>query len=74
MNYVHLDLPRISDKGYAYHLSTTIALAEIARQIGRLAARRVGRPRRHEPFFDHALALLSEQQGETIDLADLAEY
>lgn len=71
---VHLELPR-QDFAYHYRLIATIALAEIARQVG-APARDAGRvPRRGSaPLYDRALAVLDAARGETVYLDDLGEY
>ena len=46
-------------------------MAEISRQVGQRA---LWKPTRQEPIYESALKLLSEEQGEEIDLDDLSEY
>ena len=73
VTFVRLDVPH---RPYVYHyrLIATIALAEIARQVGRKAPAGVGRRARPTPYYDSALEALSEQHGETVFLDDLAPY
>ncbi len=73
VTFVRLDVPH---QPYVYHyrLIATIALAEIARQIGRKAPSGVGRRARPTPYYDRALETLSDTQGETVFLEDLASY
>ena len=73
VRFVHLDLPA-REFPYHYRLVATIALAEAARQIGRRAPRAAGRRRDRLPVYDRTLAMLAEDQGETIDLDDLDAY
>jgi hypothetical protein len=70
---VHLDLPR---PNFVYHLRliASIALAEAARQIGQRARPAPGRPAPREPVYDATLALLMDEQGETVSLDDLSDY
>ncbi len=58
---------------YHYRLIATIAISEIARQVGR-RARGVTRPRRTAPLYDSALRVLEEEQGEVVYLEDLDTY
>jgi tRNA G18 (ribose-2'-O)-methylase SpoU len=69
---VHLDLP-CHEFTYHYRLIATIALAEIARQVGR-RARGVTRPVRTAPLYDSALRVLEEEHGETMYPEDLEGY
>jgi len=68
----HLDLPA-DDFVYHYRLTASIALAEIARQIGRAAAPGPGVPRRGLRY-DLALTLVPEAEGEVVYLEDLEDY
>lgn len=73
VRFVQLDVPNVpSGTAYHYRLTSTIALAEIARQVGVHApkARRGPRP----PIYDHTLELLLEEAGETVLLQDLDIY
>ena len=73
VRFVHLDLPA---REFVYHvrLIATIALAEVARQVGQRARPAIARPRRTEPLYDRALRLLAGEQGETVFLEDLESY
>lgn len=55
-----------------FRLVATIALAEIARQVGTRAPR--APRRRRPPTWDRTLRLLEETAGETYSLAELMEY
>ena len=70
---VRVDLPA-RDFAYHYRLVATIALAEVARQVGRRARPDLPRPRRPEPLYDSALNLLAEEQGETVYVDELERY
>ncbi len=70
---VRVDVPA-RDYVYHYRLVATIALAEVARQVGQRGPGDAGRPRRRAPFYDRALALFEQEHGETIFLEDLAPY
>lgn len=72
VRYVHLELPSPAFD-YRYRLPASIALAEVARQVGRRAFA-PPRPQRPGLAYDRALALLMEAQGEVLDLEDLAAY
>ncbi len=69
---VHLELP-CEEFTYHYRLIATIALAEIARQVGR-RTRGVTRPPRTAPLYDSALQVLEEKQGEMVYPEDLDTY
>jgi hypothetical protein len=73
VDFVHLDLP---SSAYPYHfrLVASIALAEIARQVGLSSHRIPGKPPPPEPIYDRVLRLLDTAEGETIFLDDLAAY
>jgi hypothetical protein len=71
--FVHLDLPCV-DFRYHYRLIATIALAEVARQVGRKAPGFEGRPRRERPLYDRSLELLMAEGGEVVDLEELERY
>ncbi len=65
-----LDLPRASE-AYHFRLLATVALAEVARQVGR--PRPGERPPRPElPVYDRGLA--ARQVGELVRFADLLAY
>jgi hypothetical protein len=68
-----LGLPGVSgDEDVRYRLFATIALAEIARQVGMRAPRVRRRPT--PPTWDRSLGLLEETAGETFSLAELMDY
>jgi hypothetical protein len=73
VRFVHPDIPA---RRYVYHyrLVATIALAEIARQVGQRGPSDVGRPRRRAPYYDRALQLLDQEHGETVFLEELEPY
>ncbi len=71
VRFVHLDVPR-EKFVYHYRIIVTIALAEIARQVGTRARRGRGRPR--QPVYDRSLRLLMTEEGETVFLDDLEAY
>jgi hypothetical protein len=73
VKFVHLDLPT-ADFTYHYRLIATIALAEVARQVGQKVRPTTGRPRRPGPLYDSSLKLLMEERGEVVYLEDLASY
>ncbi|MFN8558741.1 MAG: hypothetical protein U0531_15840 [Dehalococcoidia bacterium] len=54
-----------------YRLPASVALAEVARQVGRPAA---PPPDAARPAFDRALELLPEAGGEIVYLEDLTAY
>jgi hypothetical protein len=70
---VHLPLPA-PEHAYHFRLVATIALAEIARQVGRRAQPGVGRPRPPAPFYDRRLEVVSQMAGETVHLDELERY
>jgi tRNA G18 (ribose-2'-O)-methylase SpoU len=72
VEFAHLELPN-REFWYHYRLVATVALAEISRQVGRLAAdQRLPGPR--PPIYDLRLGRLAEAAGETVRLEDLVEY
>jgi hypothetical protein len=73
VRFVYLDLP-CRDFAYHYRLIATVALAEVARQVGRRARPEATPPVRHEPFYDRSLAVLAQERGETVLLEDLVCY
>ncbi len=70
---VHLSVPG-KDFPYHYRLVASIALAEVARQVGQQARPSRGRATRREPFYDYSMKLLSDDLGETVFLEDLDNY
>jgi hypothetical protein len=73
IRFVHLDLPT-DDFQYHYRLIASIALAEVARQVGRKAPSVAGRARRERPLYDRSLELLMVEDGEIVDLEELEGY
>lgn len=73
VRFVHLDLP-CGDFIYHYPLIATIALAEVARQVGQKARPTAGRPRRERHLYGSSLILLMEARGEVVYLEDLGGY
>jgi len=72
VRFAHLDLP--SGEGvYRYRLAATIALAEIARQVG-VRIPGVRGPRRPPLTYDRALDRLIEAPGDVVSLAELMDY
>ncbi len=70
---VTIDLPATgSDFVYHYRLTSTVALAEVARQVGVRTPKTRKRPR--PPVYDRLLRTLLEDDGETVYLEDLEEY
>jgi tRNA G18 (ribose-2'-O)-methylase SpoU len=71
VRFVHLDLPNQSFP-YRYRLIASIALAEVARQVGRkIESRTTGRS---DLRYGSSLDLLTETNGEVISLNELAVY
>jgi len=58
---------------YHYRLLATIALAEVARQVGRRPAARPPREPR-PPIYDHKLEKWAEATGQRVSLKELMEY
>lgn len=61
-----------SELVYHYRLTSTVALAEVARQVGVRTPRTRKRPR--PPVYDRLLQTLLDDEGETVFLEDLDEY
>ena len=72
IGFVHLDLPT-NEFTYHYRLVATVALAEIARQVGR-RPRGVRRVRRRPPIYDRTLEIAGAEIGEEVWLEDLIDY
>src|SRR5207248_10746450 len=70
---VQVDVPG-GEFAYHYRLVASIALAEIARQVGQRPHVELGPPVRAKVVYDRALALLAQEGGELVDLAALADY
>ena len=73
VRFMHLDLP-VTPHPYHFRFPATITLAEAARQIGRRLPPAPGRPKRHEPFYERALRVLADEEGETVYLEELTAY
>jgi hypothetical protein len=58
---------------YHYRLAATVALAEIARQVGRRSAAKLP-PAPRPPIYDHALEQLAAATGEIVRFEDLLKY
>jgi hypothetical protein len=72
VEFVHLPLPA-ADFIYHYRLVSTVALAEISRQVGRRPAAKPARAPR-PPVYEHALGPLAEAPGEIVTLEELSGY
>ncbi len=70
---VNLDPPSGSF-AYHYRLVATLALAEIARQVGRPASGKIDQPGRRGPSYDSMLGAPDEQPGEAVYLDELEIY
>ena len=73
VQFVRIEVPS-SNYVYRYRLFASIALAEIARQVGQKSAARISRPGRQGPVYESSLQVLSESRGEEVSLADLEVY
>ena len=73
VRFVQLNVPG-KDFPYHYRLIASIALAEVARQVGQQTRADRGRTTRHGPLYDYSLKLLSDDHGETVFLEDLESY
>jgi len=73
VQFVKVGIPGC-DYPYHYRLNASIALAEIARQVGQKAKHDRGRPKRHEPFYDKRLRVVSKEAGEIVYLEELMDY
>ena len=70
---VRVDAPG-AEFPYHYRLVASIVLAEIARQVGQRPRVELGPPVRGKVVYDRALALVAQEGGELLDLADLTDY
>lgn len=61
------------NRDFAYHFRhfSSIALAEVSRQVGQKA---LWKPTKQVPLYESSLKLLSEQAGEEVSFDDLSEY
>ena len=71
--FVHLDGPA-AEFAYHYRLVATIALAEVARQVGQRPRVPLARAPRERVVYDRALALLAAEAGEVVYLDELGDY
>ena len=72
IEFGQLQLP-VAEYAYHYRLPATIALAEIARQVGRRPSFKAPPPTR-PPIYDNRLASLAEATGEVVSLKELIAY
>lgn len=70
VTFARIELPVEVFPYHFRHLSS-IALAEVSRQVGQKA---LWKPTRQLPLYESSLKLLSEQVGEEVLLEDLAQY
>ncbi len=73
VQFVRIDVPA-SDFVYRYRLFASIALAEIARQVGHRPSSPIVRPSRQSPVYESTLAWDMKDKGEEVFLDDLADY
>ncbi len=73
VQFVRIEVPS-SDYVYRYRLFASIALAEIARQVGQKSAARITRPGRQGPVYESSLQVIAETHGEEVFLEDLEVY
>jgi tRNA G18 (ribose-2'-O)-methylase SpoU len=73
VRFIHLDVPAV-EFAYHYRLTATIALAEVARQVGQRPRVALGRPPRERVVYDRALALVAAEAGEVVYLDELGDY
>lgn len=72
VEFAQLRLPR-TEFTYHYRLMATIALAEIARQVGRRPAGKAPAGPR-PPFYDRSMGRLAEVAGESVSFEELVRY
>lgn len=70
---IHLDLPT-HQFVYHYRLIATIAMAEVARQVGHKPPKLSHERGARKPRYDQALQTMMEERGELIYLDDLVDY
>ncbi len=73
VQFVHIDVPS-SDYVYHYRLFASIALAEIARQVGQKPGAPIRKPGKQRPVYESSLDILLEKRGEEVFLEDLQDY
>jgi tRNA G18 (ribose-2'-O)-methylase SpoU len=71
VTFAHLDAPG-TDYRYHYRLTASIALAEVARQLGRSAGER--RPQARGMRYELGMPLLAPTAGELVAWQDLLDY
>ena len=72
IEFANLQIPAV-DFTYHYRLITTIALAEVSRQVGRrLSVKPPSAPR--PPIYDRRLLRLAETTGQVVRWEDLLDY
>lgn len=70
---VRVETPQAAERvPYHFRVVATIALAEVARQVGVRAPK--GRRRPRPPIYERALEVLLEEAGEAVTLDELADY
>lgn len=62
---------KVKDVPYHFRHLSSIALAEVSRQVGQKA---LWKPTKQGPLYESSLKLLSDEVGEEVSLEDLAEY
>lgn len=72
VQWISLSVPAASFT-YHYRLIATVAMAEVARQVGRRLPG-VPKPRRRAPVYDRSLQMAAETEGEDVWLQDLLDY
>ena len=70
VDFAHIEIPAQSF-GYNFRLPASIAMAEVARQVGQ---KTLWRPVTQEPLYESALKVVAQEQGESWTLEDLQQY
>jgi len=73
VRFVRVDVPGV-EFAYHYRLVASIALAEMARQVGQRPRVALGPPVREKVVYDRVLELLAQEGGELVYLEDLVDY
>jgi tRNA(Leu) C34 or U34 (ribose-2'-O)-methylase TrmL len=73
VQFVQIEVPS-RDYVYHYRLFASIALAEIARQVGQKPGAPIRKPSKQRPVYESSLAILLEKRGEEVFLEDLQDY
>lgn len=73
VQFVQIDVP---SREYVYHyrLFASIAIAEVARQVGQRPGAPVRKPTKQRPVYESSLEILLETRGEEVFLEDLQDY